>query len=80
MAAGGASADFNMDSPAIQPPAAGMTAAQIAKALGLSTVEQKQAEAAGPGPCKAPKPRQSFSVRSLLLYRHISAVSRHVSR
>jgi hypothetical protein len=48
--------------------AAGLSAAQIAKALGLTPAEQKQVQAAGPGPRKAPKPRQNFSVRSLLLY------------
>ena len=48
--------------------AAGLSAAQIAKALGLTPAEQKQVQAAGPGPRKAPKPRQNFSVRPLLLY------------
>ncbi len=54
-----------------QPPAAGLSTSEIAKMLGLTLVEQKQAQAAGPGPRKAPKPRQTFSVRSLLLYRDI---------
>lgn len=48
--------------------AAGLSAVEIARALGLTPAEQKQVQAAGPGPRKAPKPRQSFSVRSLLVY------------
>lgn len=57
------------------PPAAGLSTSEIAKLLGLTPVEQKQAQAAGPGPRKAPKPRQNFSVRSLLLYRDILKAS-----
>jgi hypothetical protein len=55
--------------------AAGLSAAQIAKALGLTPAEQKQVQAAGPGPRKAPKPRQNFSVRSLLLYHDMLSVA-----
>lgn len=55
--------------------AAGLSAAEIAKALGLTPAEQKQVQAAGPGPRKAPKPRQNFSVSSLLVYRRPVSVA-----
>lgn len=75
MAPAGPSSQQVMESVPNAAEAAGLTAAEIARALGLTPAEQKQVQAAGPGPRKAPKPRQDFSVRSLLLYRRPLSVA-----